>query len=152
MSYHAHSSIQFKNVVFQSILKSHKLSYYLWLQTWVQLGPHIEKKERKKEKKKTFIINVKKNITCKLKFIKLANTVNHFVNSNNKKLSASTQECLASARIRTEQDLWKQQVVNYFFLRVALTEPRSVTMNRLHPCSHWPIFAIAPVRDTKIRK
>ena len=112
MSYHAQSSIQFKNVVFQSILKSHKLSYYLWLQTWVQLGPHIEKKERKKEKKKTFIINVKKNITCKLKFIKLANTVNHFVNSNNKKLSASTQECLASARIRTEQDLWKQQVVN----------------------------------------
>ena len=27
---------------------------------------------------------------------------------------------------------------------MALTGPRSVAMNRLHPCSHWPLFAIAP--------
>ena len=34
-----------------------------------------------------------------------------------------------------------------FFLRVALTGPRSVAINRLHPCSHWPLFAIAPTHE-----
>ena len=31
-----------------------------------------------------------------------------------------------------------------FFLHVALTGPKSVAINRLHPCFHWPLFAIAP--------
>ena len=35
----------------------------------------------------------------------------------------------------------------FFFPRVALTGPRSVAMNRLHPCSHWPLFAIAPTHE-----
>ena len=33
------------------------------------------------------------------------------------------------------------------FLRVALTGPRSEAIYRLHPCSHWPLFAIAPTHD-----
>ena len=37
--------------------------------------------------------------------------------------------------------------VLFFFPRVALTGPRSVAMNRLHPCSHWPLFAIAPTHE-----
>ena len=28
---------------------------------------------------------------------------------------------------------------------MALTGPRSVAIYRLHPCSHWPLFAIAPI-------
>ena len=35
----------------------------------------------------------------------------------------------------------------YFFFRVALTGPRSVAIYRLHPCSHWPLFAIAPTHE-----
>ena len=31
------------------------------------------------------------------------------------------------------------RVFFFFFLRVALTGPRSVARNRLHPCSHWPL-------------
>ena len=34
-----------------------------------------------------------------------------------------------------------------FFLRVALTGPRSVAISGLHPCSHWPLFAIAPTHE-----
>ena len=34
-----------------------------------------------------------------------------------------------------------------FFLRVALTGPSSVAINRLHPCSHWPLFALAPTHE-----
>ena len=30
---------------------------------------------------------------------------------------------------------------------VALTGPRSVAINSLHPCSHWPLFAIAPTHE-----
>ena len=29
----------------------------------------------------------------------------------------------------------------------ALTGPRSAAINRLHPCSHWPLFAIALTHD-----
>ena len=36
-----------------------------------------------------------------------------------------------------------------FFLRVALTGPRSVAISRLYPCSHWPLFAIAPTHEWK---
>ena len=39
------------------------------------------------------------------------------------------------------------QVTTFFFLRVALTGPRSVAIDRLHPCSHWPLFAIAPTHE-----
>ena len=35
----------------------------------------------------------------------------------------------------------------FFFSRVALTGPRSVAINSLHPCSHWPLFAIAPTHE-----
>ena len=30
---------------------------------------------------------------------------------------------------------------------MALTGPRSVAINSLHPCSHWPLFAIAPTQE-----
>ena len=30
---------------------------------------------------------------------------------------------------------------------MALTGPRSVAINSLHPCSHWPLFAIAPTHE-----
>ena len=42
---------------------------------------------------------------------------------------------------------WKSFRYYYFFLRVALTGPRSVAINSLHPCSHWPLFAIAPTQE-----
>ena len=35
----------------------------------------------------------------------------------------------------------------FFLLRVALTGPRSVAINRLHPCSQWPLFALAPTHE-----
>ena len=35
----------------------------------------------------------------------------------------------------------------FIFSRVTLTGPRSVAINRLHPCSHWPLFAIAPTHE-----
>ena len=37
-----------------------------------------------------------------------------------------------------------------FYSRVALTGPRSVAINSLHPCSHWPLFAIAPPHCYKV--
>ena len=30
---------------------------------------------------------------------------------------------------------------------MALTGPRSVAISGLHPCSHWPLFAIAPTHE-----
>ena len=41
------------------------------------------------------------------------------------------------------------KIYRVFFLCVALTGPMSVALNRLHPCSHWPLFAIAPTHDWK---
>ena len=35
----------------------------------------------------------------------------------------------------------------FFFSRVALSGPRSVAMGGLHPCSHRPLFAIAPTHE-----
>ena len=31
-----------------------------------------------------------------------------------------------------------------------LTGPRSVAIDRLHPCSHWPLFALYPFTNTGI--
>ena len=39
------------------------------------------------------------------------------------------------------------EIFFFFFLRVALSGPRSVAMGRLHPCSHRPLFAIAPTHE-----
>ena len=30
---------------------------------------------------------------------------------------------------------------------MALTGPRSLAISGLHPCSHWPLFAIAPTHE-----
>ena len=51
----------------------------------------------------------------------------------------------------TSRKFWLFDPLNamsfFFFLHVALIGPRSVAIRRLHPCSHWPLFAIAPTHE-----